>query len=256
MGASASTKSQSAVLNADGQVATLTPTCARGQRATGGGFSATAPNGLGVIPVVSESRKIGQKSWRVSVKQISAPGSTTVNAYAYCRKKADAPKTKTRATTVPFTNNGFHTADAACGSAGKAQAGGFFSSPAVIGLTVTDSYRIGNKTWRARSDDIGAAGNRSITSYVYCAKTPALKTKTGSKTSNVNGGFGAYTSVLSSDCGRGRRVVSGGFSQPGAASGGVFIWPWESFKVGKHWQHSALHSGADSTTLNSIAYCA
>jgi hypothetical protein len=278
-GASAATKSKSVSIAGQAVIASVKAKCPSGQRATGGGFRTTPPNiasGKGPILLVYESRKIGQRSWRVSAQNIDtmAPFEpVTLTAFAYC--SANASKTKASATSFTTTANVVQLTpiDASCGS-GKAQAGGFLlPAPVITANTVnsllTDAYRLDKDTWRTR-----ALTTKGITlkSFAYCSKTKAPGARTGSVASAMNA---VPATAVSAECTRGKSVRAGGFSQPNAvfppaggvldaatgtlpgANYGLFIIPYESLRSGKRWRASAIHAqmGTTSTTLNAIAYC-
>jgi hypothetical protein len=258
--ASAGTKSKSATTAGNLAIASATAKCPTGQRATGGGFTASPPLNSTTFFMVYESRKVGQRSWRAS-GQISDTGASgaafTLTAFAYCSKSA--PSTKSKSASVASTPvNAFFAADAKC-SSGKAQAGGFIGTPpgAAITSLVTDSFRVDKKTWRSRMQSGGAAG-LTFTSYVYCADETKPAARSGSTTSATPGG--APATALSGECKRGTKPVAGGFSQPNAVTGAPFTGRFQLFyaslKSGKRWLVSAQHYGDQSTTLNSIAYCA
>jgi hypothetical protein len=251
--AAASTRSTTVTVPGfDAGVGVAKATCPRHQRATGGGF-VTASDSIAVM-LVFESRKIGQRSWRVSAADKDTP--QTLTAFVYCDK--DAVKTKEKLITVTApAGSGLVAADASCGSAGRAQAGGFVQ-PLVPPTypnqaDMVDSFRSSKKSWRSRMSPAFGTGTPSLTTYVYCADVRAPKARSGSVTSSTNG---ERLTALSADCQHHTHPFAGGFSQPNATTSDVFILPFQSFRSGKHWQVSARHNGSASTTLNSIAYCA
>jgi hypothetical protein len=255
--ATASTRSESATAMGHLAITSATAKCPSGQRATGGGFTAPALAPTGASPglLVHESRKIGQRSWRVSAQVIDLGASGqafTVRASVYCSDAA--PSTKSKSANVTSTGTTLvYGADARCGS-GKAQAGGFRGPPPNAGIdsyVVEDSYRADKKTWRSRMATEGAGA--TLTSYVYCADEKKPAARTGSVTAADN----TFHTALSAKCKQGTKPVAGGFSQPSAnlASGGGFVQVNQSVKSGKRWRVTARHSGL-SSTLNSIAYCA
>jgi hypothetical protein len=249
--AAAGTKAQSATLTTAGQEITLTPKCSRGQRATGGGFRASPPpSGLSPVAAFYESHKAGQRSWRVSAQETGGSSPILMTAYVYCAKHA--AKTKTKMTTVPVSASGFSVADASCGSAGKAQSGGFAVPPPSSGNVgrLADSFRAAKKTWRSRA--LSSGGSPTLTSYADCADEASPKARSGSTSANVSG---ANVTALSAECKRGAKPVAGGFSQLDAVIGSRYIFPYEFFRNGKSWRASAQHLGSPGTTLTSIAYC-
>jgi hypothetical protein len=250
--AAASTRSQTVTLVNSQDTATLQPKCPGRQRATGGGFEALPYDGSNYIWIY-ESRKVGQRSWRVSALKNSAGPQTplSVTAFVYCAKRA--PRTKAISKTISVTP-GFPPAVASCGQAGRARAGGFFAlvTPNFNDVAlILDSARLGRKSWQSRAG-LGP-GSPTLTSYVYCAKARAPKVRTGSVTAT---GEQQQTTAISNGCKHGRRPRAGGFSQPDATDSNRFSHLVESIRVGRQWQTTAIHAGPGTTTLSSIAYCA
>jgi hypothetical protein len=253
-GASASTKSQTTTLTTVGQVVTVTPKCGHGQRATGGGFQASQSL-LGISTpkvVIDESRKIGQRSWRVSAQETVASGVKTVIGFVYCR--SGAPKTKEKSATA--TSPGgltFFSADASC-SSGKAQAGGFSVPPeSTTSNLLSDSFRVDKNTWRTRASNAASGAGHALATYVYCADAAKPKARSGSASS---GSDNAPATAVSAGCKHNTHVVAGGFSQPDANRlTSYYSFAYESFRSGNAWRASAIHSGVSSTTLNAIALC-
>jgi hypothetical protein len=253
-GVSAATKSQSATLTAKNQVITLTPRCPRGQRATGGGFRASSPTLDGASPSVfiQESQKIGQRSWRVTGQQADAPGPMALTAYVYC--SADAPRTKTVATTV-LSPNGSTTfsSDATCKS-GKAQAGGFLTNVGTVNTSennlVLESYRFSKKSWRGRALNSSSSPGHPFTTYVYCADADLPKARSGSATGATGN---TLVTAVSAQCKDGTHPGAGGFRQP--APNAFYLLFYESFRNGKRWQVSARLVPPVTTPLTATAYC-
>jgi hypothetical protein len=253
--AAAGTKSKSVTATGHFAIVSATAKCPSGQQATGGGF-ATVDNANPNIRVY-ESRKVRQRSWRASGQIFDGGGTNlgvTLTAFVYCSK--DAPSTRSKSATVMGTSgNTLFGADARCGP-GKAQAGGFLGTPPFTPGTsrITDSYRVDKKTWRSRMLLMGFAPGITVTSYVYCADAKKPSPRSASTTSAT---AGTLHRALSAKCKRGTKPVAGGFSQPNATATpqGNFTRFSESFRSGKQWLVSASHFGAESTTLNSIAYC-
>jgi hypothetical protein len=262
--ASASTKSKTIILPGNDTTTaagTVTAKCPKGQRATGGGFRTAALGSSGgtVRVLMSESRKVGQRSWRVSgFEDFGSP--VPLTAFVYCSE--DAPKTKAKSQTVNVPDASpppIVSADASCGGAGQAQAGGFFTPVAYLVpyALIFDSFRAGGKIWRTRA--VSVFGTPPLTSYAYCAETSSPKARAASVVTATDG---ALVTAQSKKCRDGTAIAAGGFSQPNATNGGTpatngfYAFVWESFRTGKRWQVSAQHGGMLSTTLTSIAYCA
>src|SRR4029077_19652848 len=151
---------------ATGEIATATATCPEAKmgpwRAISGGFQMkgvqpvfTTPN-LPLSPptargVVYESRKIGQRSWRVSAQSLM--GTFTLKVFLYCQN--GVPKTRqdialTAAATTPQVGP---TAVARC-SSGKSVSGGFSTAPPFTASgaanTVIASMPSGEKGWETQ----------------------------------------------------------------------------------------------------------
>ena len=247
--ATASTRSASDSTAANGAIASAKARCPDGQRATGGGFKATPPTGS-LWYRVFESRKVRQRSWRVSAEQ-EGDGALALTSFVYC--SADAPKTKAKShpvTVPPSILTG--TADASCDS-GKAQAGGV-TAGSFFDVGLLDLFRASNKTWRARA--YNDPGELTITSYAYCATGGPPKARPG--IGAVVSGSQVPATTLSRKCENGTSIVAGGFEQPDAdpSTTTIFDLPWESFRKQDRWRVSAIHLGLSSSTLISIAYCA
>jgi hypothetical protein len=256
---SAGTRS-STISIAGGTLGTATAKCPKGQRATGGGFlTLPADGGPGGTDVeVFESRKIGQRSWRASAFEgvVNSAGPLTV--YVYCSR--DASKTEEKFATVSLPDdagNAVHAVDASCGSAGKARAGGFLipTPPSSTATAhISDSFRLGSKSWRSAA--IVTGGSPTLTSYVYCAKSNALKATSGSVASAVHMAPGT---AVSGQCKHRSHALAGGFSQPDAnpapfGFGPNWLQLYEVRRSGKTWRTSAEHVNGNST-LVSTAYC-
>jgi hypothetical protein len=154
-----------------GAIATATATCPRQTsagkgrwRALSGGFTMTT-NGSGVV---YESRRDGQRSWRISAQSLS--GKVELKAYANCQRGVPKPRAVSSTVATPGTSEVGPAAVAKCQS-GYAVAGGFSTPPPFTATgaanTVVGSLPNSTKAWRvlALSDQAS-----SLTSHVYCAK--------------------------------------------------------------------------------------
>jgi hypothetical protein len=248
--APASTKSASTTIPAADQAfATVTAKCPRGQRATGGGFRTDPFVRFTRFVTVYESRKVGQRSWRVSGLEI-APGMAApmnLTSYVYC--SADGPSTKavSHTATTPATS-ALTSSDARC-SSGKAQAGGFLLPAKAV--EITDNFRSSSKVWRART--LTSTPGVAVISYVYCAQG-SVHTRAADASSAANA---APVIARSDKCKGGEHVLAGGFNQGNAdaATMNLFVLPYESLRDGKRWRVASFHQGTTSTTLTSRAYC-
>jgi hypothetical protein len=250
--AAASSKSSGVTFAGEGAVGSVTVKCKHGERATGGGFLMT-PTSLATNVHLLESQKVGQRSWRVSSQRFG-PGLSRVTAIVYCSKTG--PKTTTKSSSGALAANAITRVSASCGSAGKAQAGGTSVPPAASeGLGVIESFRSAGKTWRSSAEAF--IDTPTLTTYVYCAKVGALKSRTGSAPATANASLDSAT-ALSPRCKDGK-PLAGGFSQPTAFIGGGFntrFRPYESVRSSKQWRASGVFLGNTlAPTLNAIAYC-
>jgi hypothetical protein len=258
------TRSATGTNSGQGAVITQIATCPKKTRAVGGGFTGT-PASAAAIPIVFESRKLGQRQWRAS-SQINDPGPATsisLTAFVYCR--AGAPKTSEAATTVgtPDANGVGPSAIATCPGRRNALAGGFATPPPLGGLTIArvltaESRRVGDASWEALGVTTAGAGGSSLTALAYCAKQdpPAARAGVGSPN-----GAQVTSSTTSASCKAKERAVAGGFAQPGAQANTpirIFI-PYESRRTGNGWQAAGLltaTAGVPPGTFNAFAYCA
>jgi hypothetical protein len=220
-------------------IVTLDATCPEGQRATGGGFIVPPLVGASFL-TVHESRKIGQRTWRVSAENgNSNPSQLTTRAY--CRK--NAPRTASQ-----NSGQSVSAASAGCANSGFARAGGFLAPRAGIsGFFIAESFRLNQEAWFSRELFFSATNLRS---YAYCAEGKKVKARAGSGSTNVDNGV---VTVLSAPCKHGTKPGAGGFGQDANPFDGYFI--HESFRVGKAWQVSGLRFNPGPATLQSVAYC-
>jgi hypothetical protein len=248
-GAAASTRTASATLGGAVTFGSAVAKCPKHQRATGGGFLGPALGGPSFAHFF-ESRKVGQRSWRISA--FSGGGTPTFTSYVYCSKHA--PKTTEKSAVAPLVIGPVPggTADASCSSS-KAQAGGFalpnpYVDPGNSGYLL-DSFRLGSKTWRSQA--LHSSGSPTIASYVYCAEQSAPKARTGSVLIAPT----QVASATSSNCKKHTRVAAGGLQQPDMSTSGLFAFVSDSYRIGKAWHATGFHQGT-ATTLTAIAYCA
>jgi hypothetical protein len=240
----------------NGSIASATATCPPGTRAAGGGFD--APSSATGIPLVYESVKDGQRSWRASAQylDLGQPTTMTLTTYVYCRDHY--PVTWTNGTTRPTdgqTQVG-PTATAGCPSGELALAGGFTMPPPLHSPMVTslyfDSLRYGASDWSTRVVT-GPAGPSSFTSEAYCAKHGIAPAEVTASSAPNGSDFTASTSTAT--CPAGLSPAAGGFAQPDSDITS-FLFLTESRRVGSGWRASALHSGNDpAVRLVSAAYC-
>jgi hypothetical protein len=200
------------------------------------------PSGSGVV---YESRKVGQRSWRVSAQSLW--GTFTLKVSLYCQN--NVPKTTNASATVatPGTSQIGPAAVARC-SSGKTVSGGFSTPPPFTATgaanTVIGSMPGGKKAWEAQVLSNQAS---SLTSYVYCAKRKRvlLRDSGPSSTSATDDGTLAFANTFDPPCPKGRFLPGGGgFSEEGLTTsqylipvtshqqGGGTVWHAHALKVG------------------------
>lgn len=238
-------------------VVSAVATCPAGQRATGGGWKSTPTVSSDVQVYPMESRKVGQRSWKVTGAQNSPNPyvDARMTAFVYCSK--DAPKTTTKAEQIdlPDGYNQYATATAQCRSGEDVQAGGF-STPTNTSFSpfasVVESLRHSKDAWRTKAYGDGSA---TLTSYAYCAHRPAPRARSGDP--GPSSTQEDQVTATSGECGAREQIVAGGFSQTGedALAGSDFEGFYESFRSSGRWQTSGSHYGSAAGSLYSIAYC-
>jgi hypothetical protein len=251
-----------------GATATSTATCPkrapRGEppwRAAGGGFSVNAFYGPFGSEVVYESRKVGQRSWRVSVQSLAGRVGMSVKV----RCQLGAPRTSSASTTVPTAGSPAvgPMAVATCrAGTGVATAGGFSTPPPNVGggsasmpgvgaaNVVIGSYPASTRAWNA---EVVSSQASSLTGYVYCAKLkPTPRLVTASSSEDVAGDY--YVRSLS--CGK-RRVLGSGFSETGvtAAPAHYLVPRTTYYLVGSLFTTATRTSGPFSGALNAFNLC-
>jgi hypothetical protein len=208
-----------------------TASCPSG-RAVSGGFDVLGATAVLFAPVVIESSRVGEKSWRASF--LPSNGGQSLVVEVYCAKLKG--KITTVAGSQQLGASAFSTANpvASCPRRDRLISGGFQS---VVGAPVaaptafaTQNRSVGNGVWQAgfRRASAAAAPDQ-LTAYAYCLKLPKLKpTKLGAKPKTVlprsltqvsaTGPApvvtGAEASLTTQACPGKRRGVAGGFLTP------------------------------------------
>jgi len=252
--------------NSPGAVATATATCPKTTRRDlgpwraisagfdlGGVVPGFSNNGPPLPPsgsaVVYESRKVGQRSWRVSAQDLS--GSFTLKVSLYCQN--GVPKTNHAGTTVstPGSSQLGPSAVAKCRS-GRTVSGGFSTpppfTPAGTANLVIASMPSGQKAWKAQ---VLSSQASSLTSYVYCAKRGRVRVVhsfAGEPSSRVTqDGTEAFGNTAGKPCpAKGRFLPGGGgFSEEGLTTTQYLI------PVGSHQQGSGTGWHTDGLKVGS-----
>lgn len=254
----------------NGAIISTTAVCPSKHRAVGGGFQQTAPT-TGAQGLVYESVKSGQAGWRVSTQildQMAPVDPITLTAYAYCRKIVKDPVKRKRGWSPPKTATSSATAtspaadltgptvQAICSKGRQAMAGGFATSPPILGATarpiVLDSLRSGSRSWQTLVLS-GATKTGDVTSLAYCAKDVKAP-GTVSAVSAANAAPFTDSRAVAT-CPPKKRPVHGGFSQTAATPNNLVL-VYESRAAGNDWLVAGTHAGSLSSTVGSTAYCA
>lgn len=259
-----------------GAIASATATCPKTKRpdlgpwrAISGGFEMK-----GVVPafstvgkppfppagsgVVYESRKAGQRSWRVSAQSLW--GTFDLKVSVYCQN--GVPKTTHASSTVSTPGNSQvgPAAVAHCHS-GKTVSGGFSTPPPFTAgeaaNTVIGSMPSGKKSWEA---EVLSSQPSSLTSYVYCAKRKRVRVVSSRESSTVAtlDATVAYANTYDPPCPNGRFLPGGGgFSEQGLTTSQYLI-PVTSHQQtgGTVWHAHALKVGSGvPVTLTAHLVC-
>ena len=247
-----------------GAIATATATCPQTTRpdlgpwrAISGGFKMTGvfpgyvPSGPPPPPtgsgVVYESRKVGQRSWRVSAQSLW--GTFTLKVSLFCQNSV--PKTTHASTTVatPGTSQIGPAAVARCRT-GKTVSGGFSTPPPFTATgaanTVIGSLPSGKNGWEAQALSNQAS---SLTSYIYCAKRKPVRLRhsfAGEPSSLETVDLeGAVANIYECPVGGRFRPGGGGFSEEGL-TGSQYLIPVDSHQQsgGIGWHVTAIKVGS------------
>jgi hypothetical protein len=202
----------------------------------------TPPSGSGVV---YESRKVGQRSWRVSAQSLS--GNFSLKLSLYCQN--GVPKTTHASSTIATAGSSeIGPATGAHCRSGKTVSGGFSTPPPFTGSgaanVVIGSMPIGKKNWEA---EVLSSQPSSVTSYVYCAKRKPVRVVDSRRSSTVASEDGtlSYANTYDPPCPKGKFLPGGGgFSEEGLTtsqylipvtshqqSGGT-VWHAHGLKVG------------------------
>lgn len=239
-----------------------TARCNPGSTAISGGFkgeydAAGVPGGTSPQMQVYESRRLRDRGWTGSAYNLGDPGELT--SYAGCRAQGAKATSKSRTVAgTPFmgtTRTG--AATATCPAGTEVISGGFDNPDFRWTGDYEKSNRIvpyisrksGPRSWTVEAANGGGA-NGTLVAYAYCQDEATLRTKRKSVT------FAAPVDSVREEsavakCGRGQRVVSGGFKLTGLEPTLV-----ASRKVGgRRWKASASVGYPGQATLKVYAYC-
>lgn len=251
--AAAATKKSSVTVgeNASG---TATATCAKGQRATLGGFATTlAEPGPYVHP---RALVLSGRSVRAGGVNEQGPGlgggPGKVTAVAYCGTRRFLGKAGAFNTAPPGQRAA---ATAKCPKGMYVAAGGFRSDIAPSGtgaLVYVDGLeRVGAGKWRASAINDGSAPGK-VTALAYCFPgSQALTTVT--KSVVISPG---KTGSVTARCPKGKAVVFGGVRSQHYGSGGGELQLSSMMRAGNRgWKVRALKFANVIGRLTSVAYC-
>lgn len=239
-----------------------TARCKPGSTAISGGFkgefdAAEVPSGNSPQMLFYESRRRRDRGWTGSAYNVGDTGELT--SYVGCRAQGAKASSKSRTVAgTPFmgaTRTG--AATATCPAGTKAISGGFDNPDFRWTGDFENSNRIvpyisrksGPRGWTVEAANGGGAEG-TLVAYAYCQDESSLRTKRKSVT------FAAPVDGVREEsavarCGRGQRVVSGGFKLTGLEPTLV-----ASRKVGgRRWKASASVGYPGQATVTAYAYC-
>ena len=198
------------------------PTCPKGMRAVGGGFSgansffAIIGGRMDIIDVVVvyESRRSGPRSWRTSAILMTPPGNAKpvgIDAFVQCRRFKGKVTEVAAVGPTAVDPAASSSATATCPRRQTPIAGGFSTSPVPApgpGLphpSIYENLPVGTWGWRASATPWtqNAVG---VTSYAYCVRGKPLVTQIGSTSD------GLY--IGTPPCPRHLQASAGGFQNP------------------------------------------
>lgn len=143
-----------------------TANCPRGSEAVSGGWA--SPDGQGEeAQFAYESRRKGERKWKVSAFNQDATDAQRLKAYAYCDR--DEPNLKAKSDTVNVPSAEKRTAKGNCRHGDKAYSGGYKGQvePNAAGPFAFTSKRTGGGDWQGKA--VGNnAGTHQFKVYAYC----------------------------------------------------------------------------------------
>jgi hypothetical protein len=216
------------------------------------------PSGRGVV---YESRKVGQRSWRVSAQSLS--GNFSLKVFLYCQNGVPKMKSASNTIATPGILQAGPATVAVCPS-GKPVAGGFTTPPPFTATgaanTVIGSMPSGNKGWQA---EVVSNQASSLTSYVYCAKRK--QARLGSSRAGESSSVAtteddvSYANAYDPQCpNKGRFIPGGGgfFEQGATASQYLIPVTSHSQGSGRSWHAHALKVGSELPVgLSAVLLC-
>jgi hypothetical protein len=239
-------------------VGSVTAKCPSGQVALAGGFASpgwdpTTANG-GPVARFTSMPSANQRGITTTGFNFNENDAQDLKSFAYCGKRANPPKVRSKSVQVQVNN--FNTTTAQCPEGSRAIGGGFGTDGSVITLT---SKRVSGQGWKVlgvnMADVGGGSGPASLTAYVYC-KSPGPRLVATSKDTTLSSDF-VGTTV---QCPNGGRVLSGGFdghfsvaNNEISASGALNS---KRSDQGHAWSTKAVSvSSPNEATLTTYAYC-
>ena len=245
---------KSSVTVGENASATATATCAKGQRATLGGFATTlTQSGPYVHP---RALVVKGRSAKASGVNEQGPGlrggAGKVTAVAYCGTRRFLGKAEAFNTLGPGKRG---SVTAKCPKGMYVAAGGFRSDIAASGtgaLVYVDGLeRVGAAKWRASAINDGSAPGK-VEALAYCF--PGSQTLTTVTKSVVIAP--GNTGTVTASCPNGKGVLFGGVRSQHYGTGGGELQLSSMARAGKRgWKVGALKFGNVVGRLTSVAYC-
>jgi hypothetical protein len=247
--------------------------CPPGTQVVGGGFVGYAsqvggPNGWAYSSraIVSESRRIGRRVWRVTAIDErnpdypygTAPGATPAESIVHCARLTGKVVESSATGPLSTSNPSPSSAQAACPRGRTALAGGFSISPAPApGFSfpaLYESFRSGPRSWTTSATPYTQASVR-VTSYAYCWDRP--------KPPRALANSQLARAVSSPLCRDGTEAVSGGFRAASdrpvdafAGEGRLTKGPGPARPVWGRWRAAQTDLPAVNAPLTVFSYCA
>jgi hypothetical protein len=196
-GAKLTTKSETAILPADADTHTVTATCAKGSKATGGGVQLSDD----ASDYAQGSYPAGKRGWTAAGYRNAGPTDAEFTAFARCLKGA---KLTTETATADILNDAqAHSVTAKCPKGTKVAGGGVQLSNDVDN-EIGGSYPSGKREWTAVGEPSSETGE--VIASARCLKGARLVRRSASLDMPGDGA----THTVTAKCPKGSKATGGG----------------------------------------------
>jgi hypothetical protein len=147
-----------------------TAKCPRGSEAVSGGWTSRGVGQSDDGQYASESRRKGDRKWKVSAFNQDNADARPLVTFAYCDNHGPNLKAKSDSVNIPPGEK--RSAKANCGGGDKAYSGGFkgTATPGTVnGTGPVSSKRTGGGDWQAKGFNNDPTTTRQFKVYAYCA---------------------------------------------------------------------------------------